>query len=144
MLSFFLLGFHYFLYSMLLIFFFLMIRRPPRSTRTDTLFPYTTLFRSLADHGHLITLVAGRADVVERPCQLGIATDQVARLDQQSGQGVVDAATLAGRLGDRHVDQPVLCVVHVDGALRHPVGDAGRSEERRVGKECVSTGKSRW
>src|SRR3546814_11121621 len=30
--------------------FFLMIRRPPRSTRTDTLFPYTTLFRS-AGHG---------------------------------------------------------------------------------------------
>src|SRR3546814_12080072 len=28
-------------------FFFLMIRRPPRSTRTDTLFPYTTLFRSI-------------------------------------------------------------------------------------------------
>src|SRR3546814_2139699 len=30
-------------------FFFLMIRRPPRSTRTDTLFPYTTLFRSMAN-----------------------------------------------------------------------------------------------
>src|SRR3546814_7656428 len=30
------------------VFFFLMIRRPPRSTRTDTLFPYTTLFRSIA------------------------------------------------------------------------------------------------
>src|SRR3546814_20587720 len=30
------------------LFFFLMIRRPPRSTRTDTLFPYTTLFRSIA------------------------------------------------------------------------------------------------
>src|SRR3546814_9449759 len=30
-----------------LTFFFLMIRRPPRSTRTDTLFPYTTLFRSV-------------------------------------------------------------------------------------------------
>src|SRR3546814_12638761 len=29
-----------------LYFFFLLIRRPPRSTRTDTLFPYTTLFRS--------------------------------------------------------------------------------------------------
>src|SRR3546814_13893745 len=29
--------------------FFLMIRRPPRSTRTDTLFPYTTLFRSTGD-----------------------------------------------------------------------------------------------
>src|SRR3546814_5140249 len=30
--------------------FFLMRRRPPRSTRTDTLFPYTTLFRSLAPY----------------------------------------------------------------------------------------------
>src|SRR3546814_4850493 len=35
--------------------FFLMIRRPPRSTRTDTLFPYTTLFRSRVEH----RLVAG-------------------------------------------------------------------------------------
>src|SRR3546814_19679634 len=34
------------LISSLLFFFFLMIRRPQRSTRTDTLFPYTTLFRS--------------------------------------------------------------------------------------------------
>src|SRR3546814_14049385 len=32
-------------------FFFLMIRRPPRSTRTDTLFPYTTLFRSSTPGG---------------------------------------------------------------------------------------------
>src|SRR3546814_1170723 len=31
---------------MVVYFFFLMIRRPPESTRTDTLFPYTTLFRS--------------------------------------------------------------------------------------------------
>src|SRR3546814_11555765 len=31
------------------LFFFLMIRRPPRSTRTDTLCPYTTLFRSIGD-----------------------------------------------------------------------------------------------
>src|SRR3546814_16802222 len=30
-----------------------MIRRPPRSTRTDTLFPYTTLFRSLGDRGRV-------------------------------------------------------------------------------------------
>src|SRR3546814_8322782 len=34
-------------------FFFLMIRRPPRSTRTDTLFPYTTLFRSRPRKGWL-------------------------------------------------------------------------------------------
>src|SRR3546814_10922528 len=37
----------YCLSSCFCFFFFLMIRRPPRSTRTDTLFPYTTLFRSL-------------------------------------------------------------------------------------------------
>src|SRR3546814_16641971 len=38
-----------------------MIRRPPRSTRTDTLFPYTTLFRSIGDHvdaGERIGVVA--------------------------------------------------------------------------------------
>src|SRR3546814_15206132 len=36
------------LFIVCVVIFFLMIRRPPRSTRTDTLFPYTTLFRSLA------------------------------------------------------------------------------------------------
>src|SRR3546814_4528452 len=43
-------SFVYLIYVMcflILFFFFLMIRRPPRSTRTDTLFPYTTLFRSV-------------------------------------------------------------------------------------------------
>src|SRR3546814_7809109 len=34
------------MHNYILFFLFLMIRRPPRSTRTDTLFPYTTLFRS--------------------------------------------------------------------------------------------------
>src|SRR3546814_4001355 len=37
-----------------LCFFFLMIRRPPRSTRTDTLFPYTTLFRSEVVAGYVV------------------------------------------------------------------------------------------
>src|SRR3546814_21023190 len=45
-------------------FFFLMIRRPPRSTRTDTLFPYTTLFRShqaaLREH-HIVVEILGQA-----------------------------------------------------------------------------------
>src|SRR3546814_1865441 len=38
--------------------FFLMIRRPPRSTRTDTLFPYTTLFRSVPKSGSPFLLQA--------------------------------------------------------------------------------------
>src|SRR3546814_8131143 len=45
------------------VFFFVMLRRPPRSTRTDTLFPYTTLFRSPGDVvvvGDLVREMAGR------------------------------------------------------------------------------------
>src|SRR3546814_4916314 len=38
-------------------FFFLMIRRPPRSTRTDTLFPYTTLFRSIGPLKNLVGVI---------------------------------------------------------------------------------------
>src|SRR3546814_15134069 len=40
-------------------FFFLMRRRPPRSTRTDTLFPYTTLFRSRVELGHRSPVTGG-------------------------------------------------------------------------------------
>src|SRR3546814_19881123 len=40
---------------MYVLFSFLMIRRPPRSTRTDTLVPYTTLFRSLSCRVHVLT-----------------------------------------------------------------------------------------
>src|SRR3546814_8664420 len=45
-------------------FFFLMIRRPPRSTRTDTLFPYTTLFRSCNIRPR--TVVEHRVDTLQR------------------------------------------------------------------------------
>src|SRR3546814_4446786 len=68
-------------------FFFLLIRRPPRSTRTDTLFPYTTLFRSaLALEGGVVADVQLRAaapqvqgvgaDVVE---ELAVVADQQQR-----------------------------------------------------------------
>src|SRR3546814_17804685 len=43
----------------LFVFFFLMIRRPPRSTRTDTLFPYTTLCRSPSAPLNDMKLLAG-------------------------------------------------------------------------------------
>src|SRR3546814_4255743 len=42
-------------------FFLLMIRPPPRSTRTDTLFPYTTLFRSLRGLLRSFAAISGRA-----------------------------------------------------------------------------------
>src|SRR3546814_2545059 len=53
-----------------------MIRRPPRSTRTDTLFPYTTLFRSLARCETLFDYVLGGDDAPERHAAEAIA-DQI-------------------------------------------------------------------
>src|SRR3546814_17239676 len=52
------------------LFFFLMIRRPPRSTRTDTLFPYTTLFRSI----HQVNLLRKR---IKRDSKLSTSTKSV-------------------------------------------------------------------
>src|SRR3546814_5930847 len=53
--------------------FFLMIRRPPRSTRTDTLFPSTTLFRSLpAEHQqHLVRVGIAQHQQVQRATLFG-------------------------------------------------------------------------
>src|SRR3546814_3977385 len=53
-------------YIYLCYFFFLMIRRPPRSTRTDTLFPYTTLFRSKAGPGLPLQLLHAGSDINAR------------------------------------------------------------------------------
>src|SRR3546814_13975696 len=71
-------------------FFFLMIRRPPRSTRTDTLFPYTTLFRS-ADAQSACGGTGGN---------LGIAAAAVGGVRDTRGAGLVglrpDLEPLAG------------------------------------------------
>src|SRR3546814_14385493 len=56
-------------YRTMIVFFFLMIRRPPRSTRTDTLFPYTTLFRSAY-------LQFPRAIVEKPPLELGVLLNE--------------------------------------------------------------------
>src|SRR3546814_1067413 len=55
----------------LLCFFFLMIRRPPRSTRTDTLFPYTTLFRSADGDAFHWTSKLGSVALSLRPSMAG-------------------------------------------------------------------------
>src|SRR3546814_7386268 len=62
-------------------FFFLMIRRPPRSTRTDTLFPYTTLFRSMDNYSKdLQVLKDGGVNVERTP--LAIMQAQLAAWDK--------------------------------------------------------------
>src|SRR3546814_16783184 len=74
-------------------FFFLMIRRPPRSTRTDTLFPYTTLFRSVA-HPALIPIAREVFDA-HMP---GPHQHDVAREDPGSGPGQAVQVTAADLL----------------------------------------------
>src|SRR3546814_17205975 len=56
--------------------FFLMIRRPPRSTRTDTLFPYTTLFRSGYSIGSNPVLAIPAGDYVLRVTNNSAATER--------------------------------------------------------------------
>src|SRR3546814_1435839 len=64
-----------------LLFFFLIIRRPPRSTRTDTLFPYTTLFRSPTVG---VTYFAGT--FVRHPLALAAAKAVLKHVKAQGGQ----------------------------------------------------------
>src|SRR3546814_11762726 len=102
-----------------------MIRRPPRSTRTDTLFPYTTLFRSLAD--------ARRADQAEdRTLQLADAglyrevlddplldLVQAVMIGVQHLLGVVQVLLDLRALLPRNLKQPVEVVAHHRRLGRH-------------------------
>src|SRR3546814_14884047 len=103
-------------------FFLLMIRRPPRSTRTDTLFPYTTLFRS-----HI-----GLSELREHRT--------IAVFDQRvNGAFRVDhdiKLRIRQRIQARGFDQFFAAIIVARATVR--------SEERSVGKECVSRCKSRW
>src|SRR3546814_14765221 len=111
-----------------------MIRRPPRSTRTDTRFPYTTLFRSPPR----MTRDVERLEASHPALDLvGIALDDA--IERVLRHPTVASKNFLITIGDRTVggltsrDQMV-------GPWQIPV----RSEERRVGKECVSTCRSRW
>src|SRR3546814_20876289 len=105
-----------------------MIRRPPRSTRTDTLFPDTTRFRSwvrdrLRDIGHERVVV-----------DLLLLQKRVANMDHLPELAAAGAPS---------VDTDITLVDGDHSARLVDVILIARSEERRVGKECVSTGRSR-
>src|SRR3546814_15561445 len=72
--------------------FFLMIRRPPRSTRTDTLFPYTTLFRS-RDVSRDDRLFPSRCRAHRRRASR-VDRSRPARLAARARRGVVAAPAL--------------------------------------------------
>src|SRR3546814_18020128 len=121
-------------------FFFLINRRPPRSTRTDTRFPYTTLFRSTADRAR---------DVHEGPImskiEAGITSQNIedADGDLELTDLLRNWARWANHGDDGGPQQATTCA----SAERHhpiPAWEAEGSEERRVGKEGGSTGRTRW
>src|SRR3546814_12344491 len=111
-----------------------MRRRPPRSTRTDTLFPYTTLFRSLAAGGRFQVLAFSERERGrdarnwgdDYPFASG-AWRRVRWIDLPGADSATDDLRARG---------------HEAGGVRFARGE--RSDERRVGKECVSTCRSRW
>src|SRR3546814_5782397 len=97
-----------------------MIRRPPRSTRTDTLFPYTTLFRSAEILRELDRFVDDALGVL-RIAQLDIARQREILALRVSAKAVIgeDAAQVGIAL-EQHA-------VHVVHLALEPAGD--RSEE---------------
>src|SRR3546814_20315074 len=108
-----------------------MIRRPPRATRTDTLFPYTTLFRSV-DLGD----DSPDAQLFRKACQLVFENQKASTswLQRQLRVGYNSAARLIEQMEEQGLVGPP----------NHVGRREVRSEERRVGKECVSTCRSRW
>src|SRR3546814_13184677 len=105
---------------LVLFFFFLMIRRPPRSTRTDTLFPYTTLFRSDRRRRGRATRGAGRGVLAAARVDVGGAAPR--RPGRQ-----------ARRRGDGGRHAPVPPSAHARGrsSLYWPTRPCARPSQRR-------------
>src|SRR3546814_20132053 len=106
-----------------------MIRRPPRSTRTDTLFPYTTLFRSPLP----------LAILPHRDVERSVATHRHAAI--HADDIMLRYAEISSDFLDVFGTQ--IAILERFEIVLHPA-QVERSEERRVGKECVSTCRSRW
>src|SRR3546814_5544009 len=92
-----------------------MIRRPPRSTRTDTLFPYTTLFRSgwirdVLDHAWFDARVADQA--------------------QRGARGAAGGVVVDGGVGHRHGLSPLVV------GSRTIVSDGTAANANRRGRDC--------
>src|SRR3546814_12036436 len=121
-----------------------MIRRPPRSKRTDPLFPYTTLFRSIAQGSVNKGLVV---DYVHNAAAPGLG--KIGVLVALESEAPADVLQPLGKQIAMHIAATfplALNAEDIDPALieRERAFAADRSEERRVGTECVSTCRSRW
>src|SRR3546814_16639156 len=128
---------------MYMLFYFLMIRRPPRSTRTDTLFPYTTLFRSGV--GRPLALVSAVRDIL--PVQPAFALTPWPLVTSAAYGLLIAFIFIMPPLAHaRTLPAAALFRETVDrrrGIDRVSMIAVARSEERRVGKECVRRCRSR-
>src|SRR3546814_20605985 len=126
-----------------------MLRAPPRFTRADPLFPYATLFRSKAPplpDGFQATGPAGTSGAIRNYDDVGYAAVGAA------ASGTISAtspALPAGAFAEvTALDSGKTILVAIAGNAPDATGYlltlSPRSEERRVGKECVSTCRSRW
>src|SRR3546814_19270337 len=84
-----------------------MIRRPPRSTRTDTLFPYTTLFRSTADAAEKeVGGVAAVAGILPHlRFRFALDAELLGRKANLSGKGASAPRLALATVTDRHADR---------------------------------------
>src|SRR3546814_4413792 len=80
-----------------------MIRRPPRSTRTDTLFPYTTLFRSRGERG--AAKKCKRADVADRILSKHAVRPAIVARGAMFGGGERDHDVLAFNRSEEHTSE---------------------------------------
>src|SRR3546814_17640226 len=98
--------------------FFLMIRRPPRSTRTDTLFPYTTLFRS--------EVPVGGGLGIDRAQQVEVADDGGRAEVEDLEHGFLDLLVRNGA-GAERLDEDTDRVGLADGVGALPLAPTGPS-----------------
>src|SRR3546814_16643236 len=114
-------------------FFFLRTRRPPRSTRTDTLFPYTPLFRStatLSEGAKKVEAVAGALS--ERAQQTGRDAVTVAGATAQTLAGLQD-------LGDRgHALAATMTKIVDDGSRARAVRGEAHGKIRQASERATA------
>src|SRR3546814_11319664 len=119
-----------------------MIRRPPSTTRTYTLLPYTTLFRSHDEVAAARDELSWEHDPFDLPGDVVDAWREAGRrgADEHGQWRSRLSASSQGQEFLRRMDRRLPEGFSLDGYLSDLLA---RSEERRVGKECVSTGRSR-
>src|SRR3546814_13930692 len=132
-----------------------MHRRPPRSTRTASLFPSPTLFRSVVELDAFIdlALLDRRVDQAD-DAEAGLFATFHGRLHVFDELGFESHGFGAGHEGHEgsegngwktkgrlRLRVPAFGLPRAAGRAARP---AQRSEEARVGKECVRTGMTRW